>query len=304
MSRIETRLKSFLPPPSQKIARDARKEYTAFTDRRYTDHQAEKEVRQEHKRLQGELNELVMAPKRSKEMEAQKKEEIAEVEERIAVLEAEKAERADPMTQPTPSAWPLVETSIDNDFDGMQQSFGVTDELLPGKDERGMVDHYRNSAAPLYERMNALTVAPQPLVEAIDAIRDTVIAAGNCDIPRMSRLVYDKHKNRWTQRRFKLPTFALTDGVGFAMRVPDAMALLCMIDPEGVTKKIAAIALADHDESQAIPIGDRIEQMNAVRAEILMNARKGEYWIRQCSKKGLAGGPRFTDDIRAILDLV
>jgi hypothetical protein len=187
-----------------------------------------------------------------------------------------------------------------------QKAFNYFEELRAGKTPRDMVDECRERSTPLQARRAAIVKAPQTTAETAAVIAAEVrqIGAKALLSARSARyLDYNPDRSRFEQRPFKLPKLKLFDGVGKDLSVPDALGLLCLLFPQEVTDRLTALALNGDDDSRAINRGDREAALREVDAEILANDRRGEFWIRQCRAKNIAGGPRWTSDARAILDI-
>ncbi|UPJ49902.1 hypothetical protein IVB30_00215 [Bradyrhizobium sp. 200] len=305
---LTAKIKKFLPPSSQKI-------YTKEVQvAAATNHEARQrsEARQAelpdlqhlHVSLQAAVDSPIRNPGLEKDFSAQ----IKEIEDRWAAEDAERAAQAkDYMNNATPSAAGLLEPFLRLDLKTPRKAFNFTEELPAGKTPRDMVDECRELAKTLNSKRVAILKAPQTTSETAAVFAAEVERVGKKTLlnARGARFLgYNRDMRRFEQRPFRLPKVAIFDGVGASLSIPDGLGLLCLLFPEEITDRLTALAMnGDAEDSGAMNRGDREAALDAVDAEILANDRRGEFYIRLCRAKNIAGGPRWTDDARAILDL-
>lgn len=302
------RIKKFLPPSAQKIyAKEL--QVAAATGQ---------EMRQRSEARQAELLDLQLltqslqgaidAPKRDNAIEKDLHAQIKELKDRCAAEDAEhEAQAKNFMNNATPSAAELLEPFLRLDLKTHQKAFNYFEELPAGKTPRDMVDECRELDKPLKSKRVAILKAPQTKSETAAVLASEVKRVGAKTLlnVRAARFLdYNLDRRRFEQRPFRLPKVALFDGVGASLSIPDGLGLLCLLFPEEVTDRLTALAMnGNADDSGAMNRGEREAALDEVDAEILANDRRGEFWIRVCRAKNIAGGPRWTDDVRAILDI-
>ncbi|MBR1200030.1 hypothetical protein JQ574_28970 [Bradyrhizobium sp. AUGA SZCCT0158] len=302
------KIKRFLPPPSQKFfAKEVQRAAATGEERRQRSEARQAEL-PDLQHLQTSLQAAIQSPKRDNAIERDLEAQIKEIKDRWAAEDAEQAARdKDYMNNATPSAVGILEPWIRLDLKTHQTAFNYFEELPAGMTERGVVDMCRELDKPLKAKRAAILKTPQTTAETAAVIAAAVERMGQktiLNVRSVRFLDYNLDRDKFEQRPFKLPNVALFDGVGKALSIPDAMGLLCLLFPEEITDRLTALAMnGERDDSGAMNRGDREAALDAVDAEILANDRRGEFWIRVCRAKNIAGGPRWTQDPRAILDL-
>lgn len=301
--------KRFLPPPALAIYNRQISIQSAAGEANYARQLKRDAERPELQNLYVQLQANAQHPKPDKDVEKELLKQIAEFKAGWAAEDAEhEVRQKDFMNNATPSAIGILEPWLRLDVKSRQESFGFTEELPEGKTPRDMVDLCREAHKPLAAKRKAIINAPQTADETAATIAEQVARIGGKTILELRNarfLDFDPDKNRFRPRPFKLPALAILDGVGSTLRIPDALGLMCLIWPDEITDRLTALAMGgERDDPRAMTRDDREAAFDDVEAELLANARRGEFWIRVCQSRNIAGGIRFTEDPRAILDLV
>lgn len=306
---MTAKAKRFLPPPALAIYRTHEVQHQAAADANYARYLRRESEKPELQNLYTQLAAEQSSPKPNASRVKELGSEIADTRKRWTDEDAEhEARQKDYMNLATPSAWRILETWMRLDLKSRQQSFGFTEQLPEGKSPRDMVDECREASKASVGERRVILNAPQTTDEIAavigEAVRD-IARKTNLDFSRVRKLDFNADKNRFEQRQFKLPTRMIFDGVGTGLTIPDAFGLMALLFPEEMTDRLTALAVnGERNNPNAMNRGDREAAFDNVEAKILANARRGEFWIRQCQARNIAGGPRFTEDPRAILDLV
>lgn len=180
-------------------------------------------------------------------------------------------------------------------------------ELAPGKDERGTMALLRDQHGGKRAEKVAVAKLPRTADEIAADISNGVDRVGTAAVSLALRGLRSVHLHGDTgklePRSFELPQITIANGVGGLSTIPDGVALLCALDPEGVKQKLTALALEGHDDRKALSMEDRRAKIDAINAEILLIERKSEAIIRHCFENGIEPGARLTSNPLAILDI-
>lgn len=173
----------------------------------------------------------------------------------------------------------------------------TTDELAPGKTPRGMADQYREQRKAKVAARTAIIKATLPradiepqIARGIRRAASRVVAA---ELASIRRPTLDERTGRFTLRGFELPTVAVVGATTIAQH-GDGMGLLCALFPTEVTERLTAMALANHDESKALSLPERVDRLREIDAAILAIDYKLEYWHRVCRAEGSNSGARVS----------
>lgn len=299
----ETKIKKFLPPSAQKIYAKQVLMHKAAAELAYQRYQAREAEKPDLQALYTELNAAIHAPKRDNAIEAALQVQIDAI---LATWKAEDEEwdaqaKADGAT---PSALGILEPAIRLDLKEKRVAFNYAEDVPEGKTAHDMVHECRALNTALQDKRKAIIKAPQTSGETaalFAAEVDRIAARALTNIKNVKYLNRNDDRGRFEQQVFKMPSAVVHDGVGMALRIPDGIALSCLLFPQEIVARLTE--LADVDDSTAMNRGDREAALDDIDAQILANDRRGEHFIRVCQSKNIPGGSRWTQDIRAILDI-
>jgi hypothetical protein len=277
------------------------------------------ELFQQHQQRQDETRELQALLTQIQAMEgahgvdqkdlAARKAEAEEYRTKFKTEDAEaEARRLDLMNSPAPPATDIINMALEHDVKTKQSDYGYVADLPADGNPRPIVDECRTINATLKAERESVIKVPKPRAEARLAIGAAVANIASKTLMTFkdaARVDYDLDRRKFKDRPVKMPMLALYDGVGQQLRVPDSMGLMALLWPDDITERLVDLATGGKSDEEvgALSMRERVAKLADVEARILANDRRGEWAIRQCQAKGIAAGPRWTNDIRAILDL-
>lgn len=177
----------------------------------------------------------------------------------------------------------------------------------PGKTERQMMDILREQHAAKRMERKAVVRAPRTADEITAEISIGVNRMGTASVSAALRqlrsVALHEDINKLDVLRFEPPKIAVADGLGGVSYVPDGAALLFALFPEQAKSGLYALALAGHNEADAMSMEDRRDAVNTINAEMLQIERASEALVRHCFEAGIEPGARITSNPLAILDV-
>ncbi|UPJ50242.1 hypothetical protein IVB30_02060 [Bradyrhizobium sp. 200] len=183
----------------------------------------------------------------------------------------------------------------------------TTDELQPGKTAPEMVAHYRDLWRTKFADRKAIATAPQSRAEIESDIASGVsrcAAKLQMAVNGVRRVTVSEKMDSFTSRGLHLPRLSIADANGIVTYVPDAMGVMAALFGPEMVDRLSAMALANHNDAEALDAFERGRRLNQVNAEIRDIEYRAAYWHRVARGQGSNPGGRVSVNVLAALDLV